>query len=83
MQVLADRDSERTEQNPGHEAEIEIQERREQGRQMAGLEETLMHLLVTLIRGIAIDPSGPDRKRSYRSGLPDPIVVDGVRWRPL
>src|ERR1700676_1440684 len=76
MQILADRDAERTKQHPGHETEVEVEERREQGRQMAGLEETLMHDEVTLIRRIAVDPPVLMRERSAPLRVLDPIVVE-------
>ena len=39
VQVPGDGDAERTKQHPDHEAEVEIQERGEQRRHMAGLDE--------------------------------------------
>ena len=41
-----DRDAERAEQHPDHEAEVEIEEGGKQGRQVPGLEEALAHRLL-------------------------------------
>ena len=68
MQVLADGDAERAEQDPGHETEVEIKKRREQGRQMADLEKALLHDLVH--RGS--DGSSLIRQVCLQSGLTDP-----------
>ena len=43
MQLFGDGDAERPKQDPHHEAEVEVQKRSEEGRQMTRFEEAFVH----------------------------------------